>query len=127
MIRRPPRSTLFPYTTLFRSLIIVTIAALLPALRAGLLKPAVVIANATAPRGQSGRWLRWLASRARLPQPVALGLGEAAARPGRAILTMVAIFVGVATVIGALGEARALAGIYTYEAHSGQVDVVVLK
>src|SRR2546427_5111440 len=26
MIRRPPRSTLFPYTTLFRSLIFVTIA-----------------------------------------------------------------------------------------------------
>ena len=109
------------------ALIIVTIAALLPALRAGLLKPAVVIANATAPRGQSGRWLRRLASRARLPQPVVLGLGEAAARPVRAILTMVAIFVGVATVIVALGETRAFAGIYTYEAHSGQVDVVVLK
>jgi putative ABC transport system permease protein len=109
------------------ALTIVTIAALLPALRAGLLKPAVVIANATAPRGQSGRWLRRLAYRARLPEPVVLGLGEAAARPVRAILTMVAIVVGVATVIVALGETRAFAGIYTYEAHSRQVDVVVLK
>src|SRR2546422_5355946 len=27
MIRRPPRSTLFPYTTLFRSLLIVTLIA----------------------------------------------------------------------------------------------------
>src|SRR5688572_31640525 len=27
MIRRPPRSTLFPYTTLFRSVIVVTLAA----------------------------------------------------------------------------------------------------
>src|SRR5262245_63077770 len=27
MIRRPPRSTLFPYTTLFRSLAIITMAA----------------------------------------------------------------------------------------------------
>src|SRR5438034_5677913 len=28
MIRRPPRSTLFPYTTLFRSLLIVALTAL---------------------------------------------------------------------------------------------------
>src|SRR5205823_11800622 len=47
--------------------------------------------------------------------------------PGPAILTIVAIFVGVATGIVALGETRAFAGIYTYEAHSGQGDVVVLK
>src|SRR2546428_4982938 len=30
MIRRPPRSTLFPYTTLFRSLISATLPASLP-------------------------------------------------------------------------------------------------
>src|SRR2546425_2716944 len=30
MIRRPPRSTLFPYTTLFRSAIFLTIVAMLP-------------------------------------------------------------------------------------------------
>src|SRR3712207_8349114 len=38
MIRRPPRSTLFPYTTLFRSLISLVSVALiapLPALRQG--------------------------------------------------------------------------------------------
>src|SRR5256885_9760111 len=29
MIRRPPRSTLFPYTTLFRSLLTVMVAALI--------------------------------------------------------------------------------------------------
>src|SRR3712207_7761769 len=29
MIRRPPRSTLFPYTTLFRSIITISITALL--------------------------------------------------------------------------------------------------
>ncbi len=109
------------------ALLIVTIAALLPALRAGLLKPAVVIANATAPRGQSGCWLRRLTSRARLPQPVVLGLGEAAARPGRAILTLVAIFVGIATIVVALGETRSFTGIYTYEAHSRTVDVVITR
>src|SRR5207248_2697553 len=52
------------------ALLVVTAAALIPALRAGLLKPAVVIANATAPRGQSGRWLRRLASRVGLPRSI---------------------------------------------------------
>jgi putative ABC transport system permease protein len=113
--------------TLGGALIIVAVAALLPALRAGLLKPAVVIANASAPRGRSGRWLRGLASRAALPRHVVLGLGDAAARPVRAILTLVAIFVGVATVFVALGETRAFTGIYNYEAHTGQVDVVVTR
>ncbi len=109
------------------ALLIVTIAALVPALRAGLLKPAIVIANAMAPRGQSGRWLRRLASRIGLPRPAVLGLGEAAARPLRAILTLIAIFVGVTTVVIALGETRSFAAIYNYEGHIGHVDVTVTK
>src|SRR3712207_7539717 len=35
MIRRPPRSTLFPYTTLFRSLVIVVMTTVRAALAAG--------------------------------------------------------------------------------------------
>src|SRR2546422_8311149 len=34
MIRRPPRSTLFPYTTLFRSILLVVISARVSVLRA---------------------------------------------------------------------------------------------
>ena len=109
------------------ALLIVAIAAVIPAVRAGRLKPAVVIANAAAPRGNSGRWLRRLAARAGLPRPVVLGLGEAAARPGRAILTLLAIVLGVATVVVALGEARSFNKIYTYEGHIGQVDAVVTR
>jgi len=56
-----------------------------------------------------------------------LGLGEAAARPGRAILTLLAIVLGVATVVVALGEARSFNKIYAYEGHIGKVDVVVTK
>jgi putative ABC transport system permease protein len=56
-----------------------------------------------------------------------LGLGDAAARPGRAILTLLAIVLGVATVVVALGEARSFNKIYTYEGHIGKVDVVVTK
>jgi putative ABC transport system permease protein len=124
---QPSFSPALDLLALAGALLIVTLAALLPAIRAGLLKPAVVIANAMAPRGQSGRWLRRLAARARLPRPVVLGLGEAAARPVRAILTLVAIFLGVATVVVALGETRSFTAIYSYEAHAGKVDVVVTK
>src|SRR5450759_1064798 len=109
------------------ALLIVSIAALIPALRAGLLKPAVVIANATAPRGQSGRWLRRLASRVGLPRSISLGLGDAVSRPVRALLTVIAIFVGVATMVVALGETRSFASIYGYEGHVGHVDVAVKK
>lgn len=109
------------------ALVIVTLAALVPAFRAGVLKPAVVIANATAPRGKSGRWLRRLATRARLPRPVALGIGEAAARPLRAILTLLAIFLGVATVVVALGVPRSFAAINNSETFAGNVDVVITK
>jgi len=109
------------------ALLIVTVAALLPAFRAGLLKPAVVIANATAPRGQSGRWLRSLAARVRLPRPVVLGIGEAASRPARAILTLFAICLGVATVVVALGVPRSFAAINNSETNAGYVDVIVIK
>jgi len=112
---------------LVAALLIVTLAALIPALRAGLLRPAVVIADASAPRGRSGRWLRTLAARVRLPRSIGLGLGDAVSRPVRAILTVVAVFVGVATVVTALGETRAFSGIYGYEGHLGHVDVTVSK
>src|SRR3712207_7013221 len=56
MIRRPPRSTLFPYTTLFRSVVAVTgsyfaqveqvtLEALLLAVPVGLLASAILVVN----------------------------------------------------------------------------------
>ena len=109
------------------ALAIAATAALLPALRAGLLRPAVVIANSMAPVGRSGRRLRAVASRAQLPRSVVLGLGDAVARPVRALLTVLAILVGVATFIVALGLTRGFDGIYTYEGHDATVDAVVNK
>src|SRR5947208_5904192 len=124
---RPTFSVLLDFVALGGALLIVTLAALVPALRAGRLKPAVVIANAVAPRGRSGRWIRRLASGLGLPRPLVLGVGDAAARPLRATLTAVAVFLGVATIVIAPGETRHFADIYPYEAHVGSVDVVVLK
>src|SRR5437016_3367803 len=75
---RPTFSVPLDFVALGGALLIVALAALLPALRAGRLKPAVVIANAAAPRGQSGRWIRRLASGLGLPRPVVLRVGDAA-------------------------------------------------
>jgi putative ABC transport system permease protein len=124
---QPSYSPALGLLALAGALLIVTIAALLPAFRAGRLKPAIVIANASAPRGQSGGWLRRVASMASLPRPVVLGLGDSAARPVRALLTLLAVVLGVATVVVALGETRTFNEIYSYEGHIGKVDVVVAK
>src|SRR5256886_12480534 len=52
MIRRPPRSTLFPYTTLFRSL-----AAMLPGNGGGLPFHTVYVATAIASGSLVGSWM----------------------------------------------------------------------
>src|ERR1700694_3224965 len=124
---QPTYSPVLGLLALAGALLIVTVAAMIPAFRAGRLKPAIVIANASAPRGQSGRWLRRVASMARLPRPMVLGLGDSAARAGGGLLTLLAVVLGVATVVVALGETRTFNEIYSYEGHIGKVDVVVAK
>jgi putative ABC transport system permease protein len=124
---RPSWSAAVDLLALAGALLIVTLAALLPAVRAGSLKPAVVIANATAPRGQSGRWLRRIASRARLPRPIVLGVGDAVSRPVRAFLTLIAISLGVTTVVVALGLPRSFDTFTNSLTYAGTVDVVVNK
>src|SRR3712207_8411205 len=52
MIRRPPRSTLFPYTTLFRSGLSVHLALRIPHFRAT--RPPLVLSGGRAPTIPSG-------------------------------------------------------------------------
>ncbi len=106
-------------------LAVVTVAAVLPALRAGLLKPIVAIANATAPRGVSGRSLRRLGARLGLPRAIVLGIGDAFARPFRAILTVATVLIGVATVVVAIGLPRSFLLINNSETGAGHYQVVV--
>ncbi len=106
-------------------LLVVAIAATVPALRAGLLKPIAAITKASAPRGASGRLLRQAAARARLPRPVVLGIGDAFARPLRAILTLVTVLLGVATVVVAIGLPRSFELINNSETGAGNYQVVV--
>jgi len=106
-------------------LLVVSVAATLPALRAGLLKPITAITNATAPRTASGRRLRGSAARLRLPRPLILGFGDAFVRPLRAILTLVTVLLGVATVVVAVGLPRSFALINNSETGLGNYQVVV--
>src|SRR6266851_1888680 len=108
-------------------LLVVTIAATLPALRAGLLKPIAAITKASAPRGAGGRTLRRAAARARLPRAVVLGIGDAFARPLRAILTLVTVLLGVATVVVAVGLPRSFELINNSETGAGNYQVVVTR
>jgi putative ABC transport system permease protein len=81
----------------------VIVAATLPAWRAGRLSPVEAIVEGTAP---SGRWSASLQGRLgwwKLPRPLALGVGDAFARPFRAGLTALAILAGVATLVFASG------------------------
>jgi putative ABC transport system permease protein len=88
---------------LFAGLGIVVAAAALPAWRASRLNAVTAITTGTAP---SGRWSTSLHGRLgwwTLPRPVAVGAGDAFARPLRGALTVVAILVGVATLVFASG------------------------
>jgi putative ABC transport system permease protein len=108
-------------------LLVVAVAATLPALRAGLLKPIAAITKASAPRGAGGRTLRRAATRARLPRPLVLGIGDAFARPLRAALTLLTVLIGVATVVVAIGLPRSFLLINNSETGAGNYQVVVTR
>ncbi|MFF7654753.1 FtsX-like permease family protein [Streptomyces sp. NPDC007983] len=81
----------------------VLLAALIPALRAHRLSAARAISAGSAPHGGRGPAVqRWLTG-VRLPRSVTLGLGLPLARPGRALLTIASVLLGVATVTFATG------------------------
>src|SRR5947208_2830556 len=109
------------------ALVLTGLAAALPAIRAGFLKPIVVLTTATAPRGASGRFLRLAANRLRLPQPIVLGVGEAFARPLRSGLTVLAILLGAATVAVAIGMPRSFQKINDSETSAGNMQVIVTR
>ncbi|GGU93349.1 hypothetical protein GCM10010260_30340 [Streptomyces filipinensis] len=76
----------------------VLLAALIPALRAHRLSAARAVSAGSAPHAGRGPAVqRWL-SGIRLPRSVTLGLGLPFARPGRALLTVASVLLGVATV-----------------------------
>ncbi|MFG2983531.1 FtsX-like permease family protein [Streptomyces sp. NPDC048258] len=77
---------------------LVLLAALVPALRAHRLPAAQAISAGGAPRTGRGLRVQRVLGFTELPRPVSLGLGQPFARPGRTLLTMAAIVLGVTTV-----------------------------
>lgn len=77
---------------------LVVVAALIPAVRAHRLPAAQAITAGSAPGTGRGLRIQRRLSGTRLPRAVSLGLGQPFARPGRSLLTMAAIVLGVTTV-----------------------------
>ncbi|MER7762891.1 ABC transporter permease [Streptomyces sp. NPDC097619] len=83
--------------------VLVLLAALVPALRAHRLPAARAIATAGAPRAGRGRRVQRFLAGSPLPRSVSMGLGRPFARPGRSLLTLSALVLGVTTVTLATG------------------------
>jgi putative ABC transport system permease protein len=79
------------------------LAAFAPALRAGRLSATAAIAAGRAPRAGRGYLVHRIASTLRLPRPVGIGLASPFARPGRTLVSLLAIAFGATAVIFAFG------------------------
>ena len=99
----PPFAPVMALATLLAVMTVVLLATVVPGLRAGRLSAVGAISMATAPSGGRRSWLGSMLRRLPLPRPLALGAGDAFARPLRAGLTALAVLVGVATLVFATG------------------------
>ncbi|MEU5403801.1 FtsX-like permease family protein [Streptomyces sp. NPDC005963] len=90
------------------ALVVVGIAALVPALRAGRLRTVEAIAVGRAPRTGRGRWAHRAAGRLPLPRPVTYGLASPFAHPVRALAMLLAVAFGTVAATFALGLTASL-------------------
>ncbi|MBO3736812.1 ABC transporter permease [Actinoplanes flavus] len=84
------------------------LAAAGPALRAGRLSATRAITVGRAPRGGHGFRIRRALAALPLPRPITFGLASPFTRPARTAVTMVAILLGVTTVVFAAGLSTSL-------------------
>lgn len=90
------------------ALVLVAVAALLPALHAGRRSPVDAMRLGRVPRPGRGRWAGRLAARLPLPRPLSLGLAHPFARPARSGVLAVAVAFGAMGVSFAVGLAATL-------------------
>jgi putative ABC transport system permease protein len=90
------------------ALVVVVLAALLPALRAGRLRTIEAIAVGRAPSTGRGQWAHRAAGRLPLPRAVTLGLATPFARPVRTAAMLLAVVFGTAAATFAVGLASSL-------------------
>lgn len=108
---------------------LVIVAALVPALRAASADSTRAIAMGSAP--PAGRRSRLSVALASLgfPRPVSIGAGDAFARPVRALLTLTALSIGIATATFAIGFQTTLVRLLTQEpaAYGYAQNVTVIR
>jgi putative ABC transport system permease protein len=105
-------------------LVSVVVAAALPALRAGRMSAVEAIAAGGAPRSPRAWRPSWRLHRVGLPRPLSLGAGDAFIRPLRGGLTVLAVLVGVATIVVASGLREAIPkSLSTTSSLNGDVSV----
>ncbi|MFI9169373.1 ABC transporter permease [Streptomyces lincolnensis] len=90
------------------ALLVVGIAALVPALRAGRLRTVEAIAVGRAPRTGRGRWAHRAAGRLPLPRAVTYGLAAPFAHPVRALAMLLAVAFGTVAATFAVGLTASL-------------------
>ncbi|MEU9093822.1 FtsX-like permease family protein [Streptomyces sp. NPDC048428] len=90
------------------TVLIVGVAALVPALRAGRLRTVEAIAVGRAPRSGRGQWAHRAAGRLPLPRAVTYGLASPFAHPVRALALLLAVAFGTVAATFALGLTSSL-------------------
>ena len=89
-------------------LLLTVLAALMPALRAARTNSVRAIQLGSAPRAARRSWLGAVLARFGVPRPLSLGVGDAFARPVRAVLTLAALGIGIATLTFAFTFGQAM-------------------
>ncbi|MEU4231437.1 FtsX-like permease family protein [Nonomuraea sp. NPDC026600] len=97
-----------PVVVLIAMPVLAALAALIPAMRARRLSAARAISGGSAPRAGRGLRAQRLLGATRLPRSLSLGLGQPFARPGRSLMTMGAVILGVTTVALSTGLSSTL-------------------
>ncbi|MEO3753853.1 FtsX-like permease family protein [Streptomyces sp. B6B3] len=107
------------------ALLVVGIAALVPALRAGRLRTVEAIAVGRAPRTGRGQWAHRVTGRLPLPRPVTYGLAAPFAHPIRTLAMLLAVAFGTVTATFAVGLATSLSEVGKAQDPEDRAEVTV--
>ncbi|MFZ0754170.1 MAG: ABC transporter permease [Trebonia sp.] len=108
-------------------IVLTVLAAAGPASRAGSMSAVQAIATGRAPRPRHGFFAqRMLAKLTSVPRPVTLGFAAPAARPGRTLVTLVAVLFGAAAVTFGVGLATSLNRVYNDISPAARLPVRVV-
>ncbi|MEU3791351.1 FtsX-like permease family protein [Streptomyces fructofermentans] len=109
------------------ALLVVGVAALVPALRAGRLRTVDAIAVGRAPRTDRGQWAHRAAGRLPLPRPVTYGLASPFAHPVRAIAMVLAVAFGTVAATFAVGLTQSLNAVAAAQDPEDRADVTAIS